>query len=821
MFRLSEIVKDWKESGALQAHINLYGFWEEETFLTKSGDLGMVLRAKGIDYESLDHANRDHAVKRLEAALRTFDPRVRVYQALFKTNEPAIPHKQYGNPLVKAAIDQRMAYFASKADKLYSIDLYWIVLIQGSYARTTLWQALAKLPTDIGGSLRDVRALFSQDRQRTFLRAQIEHDHLLLRQKVLSLIGQLSDLVEIQLLGAEEAFRALRRFINFGPFKIMNSCLHGSRYLDFQLCDSEIEAHRGYLQLDDYWVQVLTLKELPSETRPLLLKELFEIGTNFHVVTEWRAIDNARARKQIASRRRHHHNTKTSFLSNLEEKGNSGPKDDLVDDSKQAAVEELGECLKAIGNDGKYFGEFTLSVVLYDRQEAKVREAIPEFQRVFTTHDALLYEERYNLLNALFATVPGNHAFNLRKQEMLNTNYADLSFLFTIDQGRQWNDHLNSEYLAVLETDHSTPYYVNLHDQDIAHTLVLGYTGSGKSFLLNFLIQNLQKYEPLTYIFDLGGSYESLTQIFGGSYLNVGLESQTFTINPFCLDPTRENLNFLYLFAKVLIEGNGKYELTGQDEKALYAGVERMYKLEPDSRTLSNFASMIGPLGERLHRWTRAGQFGYVFDNAQDTLTFSRFQTFNFDGMQQYPDVLEPLLFYVLHRASNQIEDVELTATFKAFILDEAWIFLRNRTIRDYITRAEKTWRKKNAAMILATQSVHELMQSDMLAVVNECCATKIFLANPSVDHKLYAEIFHLNDTELDLLGSLVPKRDLLIKQHAGSKNARLNVDSLSYWMATNNPKDNVTKREYLDRYGAVEGLSRLARDFPFVSNSI
>ena len=37
-------------------------------------------------------------------------------------------------------------------------------------------------------------------------------------------------------------------------------------------------------------------------------------------------------------------------------------------------------------------------------------------------------------------------------------DYVDLSFLFTIDQGKQWNEHLNSEYLAVLETDHSTPY---------------------------------------------------------------------------------------------------------------------------------------------------------------------------------------------------------------------------------------------------------------------------------------------------------------------------------------------------------------------------
>ena len=184
----------------------------------------------------------------------------------------------------------------------------------------------AKCRPTFGGSLRDVLALFSRDQQRTFLRAQIDRDHLLLRQKVSGLIGQLSDLVEIQLQGAEEAFRTLRRFINFGPFKILCSNLAGTRYLDFQLCDSELEAHRGHLRLDDYYVKVFTLKELPSETRPLLLKELFEIGTNFHVVTEWRAIDNGRARKEIASRRRHHHNTKTSFLSNLEEKKARGHK---------------------------------------------------------------------------------------------------------------------------------------------------------------------------------------------------------------------------------------------------------------------------------------------------------------------------------------------------------------------------------------------------------------------------------------------------------------------------------------------------------------
>jgi len=77
---------------------------------------------------------------------------------------------------------------------------------------------------------------------------------------------------------------------------------------------------------------------------------------------------------------------------------------------------------------------------------------------------------------------------------ILNTNYADYSFFFTLHQGDQRNSHLDKEYLAILESTQQTPYYFNLHHQDLAHTMVLGKTGSGKSFLLNFLLTNLQKY---------------------------------------------------------------------------------------------------------------------------------------------------------------------------------------------------------------------------------------------------------------------------------------------------------------------------------------
>ena len=112
MLKVEAITKDWKEAGSFPAQINLYGFWDEHSFLTKSGDLGAVLKIGGIDYESLDHAGRDYAVKRLEAAFRSLDDRCRLYQILFKHNRPAIPHAEYENPLVRAAVEQRAAFLA-------------------------------------------------------------------------------------------------------------------------------------------------------------------------------------------------------------------------------------------------------------------------------------------------------------------------------------------------------------------------------------------------------------------------------------------------------------------------------------------------------------------------------------------------------------------------------------------------------------------------------------------------------------------------------------------------------------------------------------
>jgi type IV secretion system protein TrbE len=370
---------------------------------------------------------------------------------------------------------------------------------------------------------------------KTLLRGHIEHNVRQLEQQVQAFARQLADFMQIEILNQEAQFRFFRRLLNYDDWRVAGKP-RSTQFLDYHVVNSDIEAERDHLRVGDHFVRVLTMKEAITETRPLVLDALLKIPANFYVVTEWTPLPPDRARKEVNKRRRHFNMSKTGFVSQMgNDPAKTNPRDLLVDESKQADIENLGDCLRALG-DGQSLGDFSLTIVLYGRASSgqsrkELDQLVAEFAGVFTNADGNLFAETYNQLNAYFATISSNYAFNLRKLYLLNTNYADLSFLFTILPGEKTNAHLGTEYLAALETDNQTPYFLNLHNGEVAHTLILGMTGSGKSYFCNFVLQNAQKCAPLTFIFDIGGRFESLTTIFGGSYLNVGQEARDFTIN--------------------------------------------------------------------------------------------------------------------------------------------------------------------------------------------------------------------------------------------------------------------------------------------------
>jgi type IV secretion system protein TrbE len=292
----------------------------------------------------------------------------------------------------------------------------------------------------------------------------------------------------------------------------------------------------------------------------------------------------------------------------------------------------------------------------------------------------------------------------------------------------------------------------------------------------------------------------------------VGLREASVTINPFAMEPTPEHVHFLHAFVRVLLEGEDGYRISDLEDREIYESVENLYVLDPTQRRLFTLANLLPrALASRLHKWIGEGRYASLFDNVQDTLTVERLQFFDFEAMRAYPTLLEPLLFYVLHRIVARIQDPAELATLKICVMDEAWRFIQHPMLRAYVQEALKTWRKSNAAMILATQTVEDFASADLLRTIVESCPTKLLLANPALDRQRYADLFQLNDMELDLLTGLVPRQQLLLKRPDLAKVLTLTVDPKSYWIYTNTPVDNAEIAETFREHGVEAGLDRLA----------
>src|SRR5690606_13698487 len=121
----------------------------------------------------------------------------------------------------------------------------------------------------------------------------------------------------------------------------------------------------------------------------------------------------------------------------------------------------------------------------------------------------------------------------VRDTPFMSRNVADIAPLYL--------DYQGVATPAILVNNKSgEPIYIDIFGPQVntAHSLVVGSTGTGKSFAFNNILMVMQaKYRPKVWLIDKGRSYESLCYALDGSYIDLVTEESSDGVKPTCINP--------------------------------------------------------------------------------------------------------------------------------------------------------------------------------------------------------------------------------------------------------------------------------------------
>jgi type IV secretion system protein VirB4 len=442
------------------------------------------------------------------------------------------------------------------------------------------------------------------------------------------------------------------------------------------------------------------------------------------------------------------------------------------------------------------------------RSAGELRSMAPVVHRVFVDARAQVMEETLGNLSAFYAMFPGNGKFNVFPMWLAEDHHARLASIFSPNLGHPHSEDLDNEYLNIFETRTRTPFFQDACVDGVRVMLILGPTGTGKSVHGNLAIAHEQKYGGFTYIFDIGGSYESVVELYGGRVDRIGKDGPR--VNPFALEPTESNIAFLYSFIKLLLT-NGGAELEPEDDDVIHKAVRDMYLLDQENRRLSNLF-LPKKLDRYLAKWVGKGVYAAIFDNVEDSLSLSRLRCFDFQGVnnEQNADLIEPLMVWLLRRINDVLHNPANLGVPKHILIEEIFSSMKNRQLLEGALASIKTVRKNLGGVTMIGQSAEDL-GANADSIVNSCTSF-LFLKDATFNRKRYAELFKMNEQQIALFESLQDREGLYIRRDGLTKVVRLNLDSRSYAIFSTKPKDRVRRAKLIARYGLNEGITRFAQ---------
>ena len=333
-------------------------------------------------------------------------------------------------------------------------------------------------------------------------------------------------------------------------------------------------------------------------------------------------------------------------------------------------------------------------------------------------------------------------------------------------------------------------------DKTSASVLILGNSGQGKSYLMKLLMLNVLEAGKSVISLDVEHEQKDMCEAVGGCFVDLmGGNTIINVLEPKCWSTGEEDddndapdtfrcrtllsqhLSFLRDFFRSYKDFTDKQIdtieilLTKLYEKYGISDFTNFHFLRPeDYPTLSDLYDLIE---EEYKRYDEKGYALYTaqllrevllglhsickgadsrFFNGFTNITSSRFLVFGVKSLLMAgKNVRNAMLFNVLSYMSDKL----LTEGSTVATLDELYIWLSNPTAIEYIRNCLKRVRKKESAIIMASQNLEDFDQEGVREMTKPLFSIPPhqFLFNAgSIDKRYYMDMLQLEESEYDLI---------------------------------------------------------------------
>jgi len=515
-------------------------------------------------------------------------------------------------------------------------------------------------------------------------------------------------------------------------------------------------------------LKVVSVRGLPSATRPGLLDALSALPFEYRWTARWIGLDKAEAEREIVKLRKRWF-AKRKGVAVLLREAITKEEVPLLDTDAAGKTEECDGALAALGAEACAYGYLTLTVSLLDPDPTVAAEKARAVEAALNAQGLVARVEDLNAVEAWLGSIPGEPYADVRRPMVSTLNLADLLPVSAVWAGPAGDACLGGPPLAVARTTGSTPFRLVLHVGDVGHAMVVGPTGSGKSALLSFLALQWFRYPQARVVFlDKGRSARAATLAAGGAWRALE-PGAPFALQPLGRvdDEAERAWAAEWIGETVRLAG---LEPTPRVREEIWAALRTMADTPPAQRTLTVFCALVQDraVAAALEPFTLKGPHGTLLDGAEDTLAPTRFDTFELETLMATPSALAPVLSALFHHLERGFDGRPTL-----LILDEAWLFLGETAFAAKIREWLKTLRKKRVAVVFATQSLDDVAASSIAASLIESCPTQVFLPNPRAMEPGSSELyraFGLNARQLELIAFATPKRAYYWRQPQGRR---------------------------------------------------